>query len=544
MSSEPTKSQHQGVISTSVGTLRASTARYMALDGSCIGRPMVIGPAYPGFWFLLLMHELPLRRPGAEGYGTPGPDVDAPFNPMRIMNMQACDLQDVGRALRPSVFRVRFSYLRRCVGLVATSDGADDTPALMAAVSTYASDASIVFQANTTHNIWSSVTFPELTNVEVVIEGDLSYPTSIQMVQNYVAASGWVDGHGQQWWDIVQQVNRPYGWLFGNIDTGVTRNMKIYKVGLLRVCLHTNASLNARHWQPIAWNFLTTGSNNFHNNTILAGSDDGVSTWTHRRGLMSDASTDWVHTSTEMDSRLVGPICHSNHVVNGDDCLTAINGAKNITWRSVPRSSFSPLMSAPMNRNSYCEGSRWLSVGSLGKDGQDSLVENVFWIGGNGAVINATWRNIMFIDVMFPIYVTQHYWDQVVRDASLRVTSKARASAIRVGTTSQALLAKKWSFTECVCADIDKRPGRCHVQRLDDKGFQLVPTVITTDVGFIQYIHACKLKYDSVRRSPRMTVLDQGLFSPSPKTMSMPSPGPTHEVSSVVRVRVPGQRVW
>jgi len=83
--------------------------------------------------------------------------------------------------------------------VVPHTDGADDTPALMAAVSEYTRDASIVFEANTTYNIWSPITFPTLTNVEVVIKGNLSYPTSIETVQNNVAAAvsfpGFRHGH-------------------------------------------------------------------------------------------------------------------------------------------------------------------------------------------------------------------------------------------------------------------------------------------------------------------------------------------------------------
>ncbi|KAJ8592491.1 hypothetical protein M405DRAFT_872897 [Rhizopogon salebrosus TDB-379] len=36
------------------------------------------------------------------------------------------------------------------------------------------------------------------------------------------------------------------------------------------------------------------------------------------------------------------------------------------------------------------------------------------WTGGNGAAINITWRDITFMDVIFPIDVTQNYWDQGV----------------------------------------------------------------------------------------------------------------------------------
>jgi len=34
------------------------------------------------------------------------------------------------------------------------------------------------------------------------------------------------------------------------------------------------------------------------------------------------------------------------------------------------------------------------------------------WAGGNGLARNVTWRNIIFNEVMFPIYITQNYWDQ------------------------------------------------------------------------------------------------------------------------------------
>ncbi|KAG2116331.1 glycoside hydrolase family 28 protein [Suillus cothurnatus] len=271
--------------------------------------------------------------------------------------------------------------------VVPHTEDVDDTPALMAAISDYT--------PNTTYNVWSPVTFPHLTNVEVVISGNLTYPTSIGTVQGYVAAAnysgawfsftggnnvtlrgntdpdwGWVDGHGQQWWDIMQQTNRPQGWLFKDVTNGIIRDMKIYK--------------------PVAWNFATTGSSHVHifNNIILAGSDNA--SFPFNTDGFSAGGTNLLF--------------ENNYVVNGDDCLTVTNGAKNITWR-----------------NSYCEGSHGLSVGSLGEGGQVASVENNHtlyaarfksWTGGNGAAINITWKDITFIDVMFPIDVTQNYWDQ------------------------------------------------------------------------------------------------------------------------------------
>lgn len=287
--------------------------------------------------------------------------------------------------------------------VVPHTKDADDTLALMAAIPNYTSDASIVFEADTTYNIWSPITFPPFTNVEVVISGNLTYPTSIKTVQGHVATAsysgawfsftggnnvtlrgntdpdwGWVNGHGQQWWDIMQQTNRPSGWLFKNITNGIIRDMKIYK--------------------PIAWNFGTIGSSNMHifNNIILANSENA--SFPFNTDGFSAGGTNFLF--------------ENNHVVNGDDCLAVSSGAKNVTWR-----------------DSYCEGSHGLSVGSLGAGGQVASVENVLfentimnrtlyaarfksWTGGNGAAINITWKNITFIDVMLPIFVTQNYQDQ------------------------------------------------------------------------------------------------------------------------------------
>lgn len=63
---------------------------------------------------------------------------------------------------------------------------------------------------------------------------------------------GWVDGHGQAWWDAKQQTNRPHGWSFHGVNGGVIKDMKL--------------------WKPIAWNFGTSGSSNIraYNNKILA----------------------------------------------------------------------------------------------------------------------------------------------------------------------------------------------------------------------------------------------------------------------------------
>ncbi|PPQ93425.1 hypothetical protein CVT25_004497 [Psilocybe cyanescens] len=266
---------------------------------------------------------------------------------------------------------------------VPHTPGRDDTPALLAALPKFVANSTILFKEGITYNILTPITFPVLNNVEVVVEGNLTYPSDIPTIQAIVGSStfsgswftftggnnvtlrgstndkwGWVDGHGQAWWDAQQQINRPHGWAFSKINNGVIRDMKI--------------------WKPIGWNFATSGSNNLHafNNKIVAVSDTGSFPFNTRHISPSDTS--------------------------------------------------------PYLRNSYCEGGHGLSIGSLGKGGSVADVQNVLftvgscqkntlygarfksWTGGNGLARNITWKNIAFDGVPFPIYVTQNYWDQGV----------------------------------------------------------------------------------------------------------------------------------
>ncbi|KAJ7729082.1 pectin lyase fold/virulence factor [Mycena maculata] len=281
--------------------------------------------------------------------------------------------------------------------------GEDDTPGLLALVSNHASNATIMFNKGVTYNIFIAIKFPVLTNVEIRIEGNLTYPTNITAIQDVVGSSsfpgswftfsggdnvtlrgstdphwGWVDAHGQAWWDAVQQTNRPHGWAFNKITNGVIRDMKL--------------------WKPIGWNFATSDSVDVHiyNNRIMAVSD----------------SSSFPFNTDGFSAGGTNLLFENNVVYNGDDCLTVGSGAFNITWR-----------------NGYCEGGHGLSIGSLGEGGAVANVQNVLiestimqsclyaarfksWTGGNGIARNITWKDITFLNVPFPIYVTQNYWDQ------------------------------------------------------------------------------------------------------------------------------------
>lgn len=67
-------------------------------------------------------------------------------------------------------------------------NGADDTPALTAALATgtYSNNATILFKKGVYYNIWTPIKFPSFQNVEVRIEGNLSYPTDVATIQGVV----------------------------------------------------------------------------------------------------------------------------------------------------------------------------------------------------------------------------------------------------------------------------------------------------------------------------------------------------------------------
>ncbi|KAG6871941.1 hypothetical protein C0995_014723, partial [Termitomyces sp. Mi166 len=230
--------------------------------------------------------------------------------------------------------------------VVPHTDGQDDMPGLVAAIGNHSTNSTILFQKGVHYNIFTPIKFPVLNNVEIRIEGNLSYPTDIPTIQD--PNWGWIDGHGQAWWDTQNQVNRPHGIAFSNIRNGVIRDIKL--------------------WKPIAWNFATSGSTNLHafNNKIVAvSSNPNVSAFPF--------NTDGKNTYCEGGHGLsIGSLGKGGSVADVQDVLI-----ENIV----------------MNKTLY--GARFKS-----------------WTGGNGLARNVTWRNITFSNVRFPIYVTQNYWDQ------------------------------------------------------------------------------------------------------------------------------------
>jgi len=285
-----------------------------------------------------------------------------------------------------------------------TSSSADDTLALLAALPAIQNGTydRVLFEKGTTYQLLTPVNFGSLKDVEIAIEGNISLPNSMTNVQSIVGnssfpgawfvlsgsnvtfrgstdpKSGWIDAFGQQWWDAQNQTNRPHGFKF-TVNDFTLSDIKL--------------------WKPIAWCFSLGGNNvKVMNTRIEAGSD----------------STAFPFNTDGFDVSGTNVYIENTHIVNGDDCITINNGATNVHAK-----------------NSYCEGGHGLSIGSLGSGGSVANVSNILfedavmnnelyaarfksWAGGKGAAQNITWKNVIFNNVPFPIYVTQNYFDQEV----------------------------------------------------------------------------------------------------------------------------------
>ena len=71
---------------------------------------------------------------------------------------------------------------------VPHSPGKDDTPAILAALPDFATNSTILFQESITYNIFTPIKFPILNNVDIRIEGNLTYPTDISTIQGRPAS--------------------------------------------------------------------------------------------------------------------------------------------------------------------------------------------------------------------------------------------------------------------------------------------------------------------------------------------------------------------
>lgn len=297
--------------------------------------------------------------------------------------------------------------------LVAHIDDTDDTPFVQRALKQCGNDSVIVFQEGVTYNIWTPAWFENLSNVEIRFLGNLTMPTNMIYIQEVVGETsnsqyaslsgywfvisgervhiqgnpkdewGWVECHGQQWWNGMSPnytvPNRPHFLYFTAKDS----TMDSFKVS-----------------QPIAWGIGIHDSENIHvtNTKVIAVSDDPWTLPFNTDGFDVNGNNITIENSV---------------VYGGDDCVAMQNGLTNFVFR-----------------NAYCVGSHGVSIGSLGQNQsrydnvQNVTVENVYlkdslygarfkaWKSSQGLVQNVTFRNIIAENCTIPIFVTQSYYDQ------------------------------------------------------------------------------------------------------------------------------------
>jgi galacturan 1,4-alpha-galacturonidase len=325
-----------------------------------------------------------------------------------------------------------------------TVDG-DDSPGIMATVKNCGSNSRIVFSANTTYNLWTPISFAGLTNIEFLIDGNLTLPANVSQVEAVVGNSklypghwvtvtnsqgvtftgtedndgGWWLGHGDLWWPDPNTSNnnaRPHFFSF-KVTSLRLRRMKIFK--------------------PVAWCFSISGSDVYMTDTILdARSDNGF-----------PFNTDGIDMSA------------SNAVVdgwtswNGDDIINVAPPATNVTMRNI-----------------IAYGTHGVSVSCSGGTGGDYLFENALIydsligarfkgvLGTTCDVLNVTWRNFAIFNTSYPIHFIESYVDQEKgppKNANLSLAAFATnfvwenivATTAKVLADGSCISSPCWSFT-------------------------------------------------------------------------------------------------
>ncbi|KAG8929211.1 hypothetical protein FRC03_001121 [Tulasnella sp. 419] len=292
--------------------------------------------------------------------------------------------------------------------------GGDDSANIKAAFKSCSKDATVVFDKKYTYKFYTPIMTEGLKNVKILVEGNIDLPNSIPDIQRAINTTanpktvyatpwwyiqgdkvsligskdknkGWFDGHGEQWWAVNNKTLRPQIGTF-NVTNGLIQDQKIRF--------------------PVAWGWHVPGKNIkikdhyvWAKPTNIQGSRDATPGFPFNTDGFNIAGE-----NIEIDGYWG---------VNGDDCVSIVNGAKNV-----------------VAKNGYCGfASHGLSIGSLGRDGaahyvSDVLIENwvmegaVYgarfksWTGGRGLGKNIKWKNIKVYNVSTPIFVTQNYYDQ------------------------------------------------------------------------------------------------------------------------------------
>ncbi|KAJ6526620.1 pectin lyase fold/virulence factor [Mycena vulgaris] len=290
-------------------------------------------------------------------------------------------------------------------------NGADDSVNILKAFMDCSTNSIITFlPAN--YSVYTPITLAGLNNVVIYLNGNLLLPNNITKVQHEINittnqpstyATPWFYFHGsnvqligstnfewgrfygfgQHWWDLGNRTLRPQLATF-NVSGGLLRNLKVIK--------------------PVAWGWNLPGTNlRVENHYVDAKPDNG----TRSETVSFPFNTDGINISGQ-NITVDGYYGH-----NGDDCVSVINGARNV-----------------FATNGFCGfSSHGLSIGSLGSKGSFQTVKDVIfknwtmdgavygarfksWTGGAGFADNVTWEDITLVNVSTAIFVTQNYFDQ------------------------------------------------------------------------------------------------------------------------------------
>ncbi|KAJ7717574.1 pectin lyase fold/virulence factor [Mycena metata] len=300
-------------------------------------------------------------------------------------------------------------------------DGADDTANILKAFKDCATDSIITFTA-TNYSAYTPITLAGLDNVIIHLDGNLLLPNNLTKVQheinittnqpstyatpwfyfhgNNVELIGSADfewgrfyGFGQHWWDLGVQTLRP------QLATFNVTNGQIHSAGPSSPWLPLTTSHKVI--KPVAWGWNLPGTNTRVENHYVDAKPDNGSRWD---SVSFPFNTDGINISGQ-NITVDGYYGH-----NGDDCISVINGARNV-----------------FATNGFCGfSSHGLSIGSLGKGGSVQTVQGVVfknwtmdgavygarfksWTGGAGFADNVTWEDITLVNVSTAIFVTQKY---------------------------------------------------------------------------------------------------------------------------------------
>lgn len=294
------------------------------------------------------------------------------------------------------------SSVTTCV-VPKNTTGDDDSPSFTATVASCGSDSRIVFSGNETYNLLTPVSFSGLSNVELVVNGNISLPSNVTYVESVTGNSklypghwitvkgtgvtvtgsqdpstGWFVGHGEQWWPMPNNSDndyRPHFFSF-SVTSLRLRDLKVY--------------------HPVAWVFSLSGSDIYMTNTTLdARSADSIAAFPFNTDGMDLSASDVVIDGWTS--------------WNGDDVLNVAPPATNVTMRNI-----------------VAWGTHGVSVSCSSGSGGDYLFENAVIydslmgarfkgdLGTTCELYNVTWRNFAVFNTSYPIHFIENYVDQEV----------------------------------------------------------------------------------------------------------------------------------